>query len=153
MSARLYRTERNAVLGGVCQGLADYFRVNVLWVRIYFFLLTLATGLGVLIYFALWVILPREDWLPAEGSSSLPQPDEFRDRFRLIGEEIRNFVSSQNPHILTYLGIGMILLGLFALFELFFSNWWAAFLKAILWPVLLITAGVVILLRAVRGDK
>ncbi len=64
MSNQLYRTKENAILGGVCQGLAEYLRLDVLWVRVYFFLLVLATGLGFLVYLALWVIMPREDHLP-----------------------------------------------------------------------------------------
>jgi phage shock protein PspC (stress-responsive transcriptional regulator) len=46
MTGTLYRTKDNAVLGGVCQGLSDYLQLDVLWVRVFFFLLVLATGLG-----------------------------------------------------------------------------------------------------------
>jgi phage shock protein C len=153
MSNRVFRTEQGAIIGGVCQGLADYFRLNVLWVRIYFFLLVLATSFGVLVYAALWVLLPREDRMPVEGSNPVPQPDEFADRFKLIGEEIRQRFSSRNPQFLTYLGFGMIMLGVFSLLELLPNNWWDVFRTAILWPVLLVTAGVVIILRATRGEK
>ena len=81
MSNQLYRTKKNAILGGVCQGLAEYLRLDVIWVRVYFFLLVLATGLGFLVYLALWVIMPREDHLPAQGSNGVPQPDDFAERF------------------------------------------------------------------------
>jgi phage shock protein C len=153
MNNRLNRTKDGAIIGGVCQGLADYFRLDVLWVRIYFFLLVLATGLGVLVYTGFWVLLPREDRMPVEGSNPVPQPDEFADRFKLIGEEIRQLFSSRNPQFLTYLGFGMIMLGAFSLLELLPNNWWDVFRTAILWPVLLVTAGIVIILRATRGEK
>ena len=149
----LYRTKGNAILGGVCQGLADYLRLDVLWVRVWFFLLVLATGLGFLVYLALWVLMPREDHLPAAGGSSVPQPDDFAERFKLMGEEIRQLFSSRNPQLLTYLGAGMIVMGAFALLELLPNNWWGTFKAMILWPALLISAGVVIIVRATRGEK
>jgi phage shock protein PspC (stress-responsive transcriptional regulator) len=153
MSNQLFRTKKNAILGGVCEGLAEYLRLDVLWVRVYFFLLVLATGLGFLVYLALWVIMPREDHLPSQGSNGVPQPDDFAERFKLIGEEIRQLFSSRNPQLLTYIGVGMILLGAFSLLELLPNNWWDAFKTMILWPALLISAGVVIILRATRGEK
>lgn len=153
MSNQLFRTKKNAILGGVCEGLAEYLRLDVLWVRVYFFLLVLATGLGFLVYLALWVIMPREDHLHSQGSNGVPQPDDFAERFKLIGEEIRLLFSSRNPQLLTYIGVGMILLGAFSLLELLPNNWWDAFKTMILWPALLISAGVVIILRATRGEK
>jgi phage shock protein C len=153
MTGTLYRTKDNAILGGVCQGLSDYLRLDVLWVRVFFFLLVLATGLGFLLYLAMWVIMPREDHLPGAGSSQIPQPDDFAERFKLMGEEIRQLFSSRNPQLLTYIGVGLILLGAFSLLELLPNNWWVTFKTMILWPVLLISAGVVIILRATRGGK
>ena len=153
MTGTLYRTKDNAVLGGVCQGLAEYLRLDVLWVRVFFFLLVLATGLGFLLYLALWVIMPREDHLPGAGSNRVPQPDDFAERFKLMGEEIRQLFSSRDPRLLTYVGVGMILLGAFSLLELLPNNWWDTFKTMILWPALLISAGVVIILRATRGGK
>jgi phage shock protein PspC (stress-responsive transcriptional regulator) len=52
---RLYRDENHKVLGGVCSGLANYFNIDVVVVRIIFVVL-----LGVLLipYIVLWVAVP-----------------------------------------------------------------------------------------------
>lgn len=57
---RLLRS-RKALIGGVCAGVADYFNVDPLIVRIIMVVFTLASGglLG-LAYVALWVALPLE---------------------------------------------------------------------------------------------
>lgn len=54
-----YRDIDRAVLGGVLSGLARYFAVNALWVRLAFIaLLFVSLGLVALIYVVLWIILP-----------------------------------------------------------------------------------------------
>ena len=153
MNVRLNRHLDDAILGGVCAGLAEYLRLDVLWVRVWFVLLAMASGLGGLVYLAFWVIMPRSDKLASASASGVPQPEEFGERFKLIGMEIRVLFSAQNPMRLTYLGVGLILLGAFSLLELLPNNWWDVFKTAILWPALLISAGVVIILRASRGGK
>jgi len=56
---RLYRSLDDAVLGGVLSGMAAYFKVNPLWTRLIFLLVTFITaGFGFLLYIVLWIILP-----------------------------------------------------------------------------------------------
>lgn len=56
---RLTRNLTDRVLGGVCGGLGTYVGVDPWWVRALFVVLGLFTaGTGVLIYLALWFILP-----------------------------------------------------------------------------------------------
>ena len=43
MNKKLQRNEQNKMIAGVCSGLADYFSVDVSWVRAAF-LLTLVAG-------------------------------------------------------------------------------------------------------------
>jgi phage shock protein C len=60
-SRRLTRSLSDRTLGGVCGGLGAYLDVNPWWVRGTFVVLGLFTaGTGVLIYLALWFILPPE---------------------------------------------------------------------------------------------
>lgn len=55
---RLYRS-RNALIGGVCAGVAEYFNVDPLVARILTVALTLSTaGLFAVAYVALWIVLP-----------------------------------------------------------------------------------------------
>lgn len=55
---RLYRDENNKVLGGVCGGLARYFRTDPVVMRVIFAVCTLAFGTGVLAYIILWIAVP-----------------------------------------------------------------------------------------------
>jgi phage shock protein C len=58
---RLYRSNRDIMLGGVCGGLAEYFNLDPTIVRLLFVLLAFVTALfpALLLYFILWVIVPR----------------------------------------------------------------------------------------------
>jgi phage shock protein PspC (stress-responsive transcriptional regulator) len=56
---RLYRSENDKILGGVCSGLANYLRLDPAIVRILFALITFGGfGLGFLLYIILWVVVP-----------------------------------------------------------------------------------------------
>ena len=55
---RLYRDENNKLLGGVCAGLANYFGIDKLVVRILFVLFTFGFGFGFIVYLILWVAIP-----------------------------------------------------------------------------------------------
>lgn len=56
---RLTRSSRNRVIAGVCGGVAEYFGIDPTIIRVIFVLLGLLAGPGVLLYLALWVILPK----------------------------------------------------------------------------------------------
>ncbi|HMQ05993.1 MAG TPA: PspC domain-containing protein [Saprospiraceae bacterium] len=56
---RLFRNPDDKILGGVAGGLAAYFGVNdAVWVRIAFVLLAFS-GIGILPYIILWIIVPE----------------------------------------------------------------------------------------------
>ena len=52
---RLYRDEHNKVLGGVCSGIANYFGIEPLLVRILWIFLI---GVNILGYLILWIAVP-----------------------------------------------------------------------------------------------
>ena len=57
-SKKLYRDENNKIIGGVCSGLANYMGVDVVVVRIFFVLLVISFGFGLLPYIVLWIATP-----------------------------------------------------------------------------------------------
>jgi phage shock protein PspC (stress-responsive transcriptional regulator) len=59
-STTLVRPRRGRVLGGVCAGLARRFGVTAWQMRLLFVLSCLLPGPQVLLYIALWVIVPGE---------------------------------------------------------------------------------------------
>jgi len=55
---RLYRDENNKVIGGVCSGLANYFGIDPVIMRVLFVIVALALGTGVLAYLIMWIAVP-----------------------------------------------------------------------------------------------
>lgn len=58
---RLYRSEKNKKIAGVCGGLAEYFGIDATVVRIIAVVLLLPGWLpGFLPYVILWIVIPTE---------------------------------------------------------------------------------------------
>lgn len=58
---RLYRSTQNKVLGGICGGIADYFNVDPVLIRIIFVVLLIASfGTAALAYIIAWIIIPKK---------------------------------------------------------------------------------------------
>ena len=74
-SKRLYRSETDKVIGGVCSGLANYFGIDVVVVRIIFAILFFSFGFGLLPYIILWVAVPSA----ASTQIGSPRKKLFRD--------------------------------------------------------------------------
>lgn len=55
---KLFRDTENNILGGVCSGLAAYFNVDSIWIRLAFVVLFFINLVGLIIYLILWVIVP-----------------------------------------------------------------------------------------------
>lgn len=55
---RLYRDENDKVIGGVCSGLANYFGIDVVVVRIVFVVFAVTFGVGIIPYLILWIVVP-----------------------------------------------------------------------------------------------
>jgi phage shock protein PspC (stress-responsive transcriptional regulator) len=55
---RLYRDLENNFLGGVCSGIASYFNIDPVWVRLAFVIFLFINGIGLLIYLILWAVVP-----------------------------------------------------------------------------------------------
>ncbi len=58
---RLYRDEENSILGGVCSGIASYFGIDPLIIRIIFAATVIFGGFGTIIYIILWIIVPKAE--------------------------------------------------------------------------------------------
>ncbi len=60
MTKRLYRSLNDRMIAGVCGGLAEYFDIDPVVVRIIAVILLLPGGLpGFLPYIILWIIVPE----------------------------------------------------------------------------------------------
>ena len=56
---RLYKSDSNKVIGGVCGGLGEYFGIDPVILRIIAVVLIFAHGAGLLIYFIAWLCMPK----------------------------------------------------------------------------------------------
>jgi phage shock protein C len=78
MTRRLYRSQTDKVIGGVCGGLGEYFDVDPVLVRIIAVLLVLGHGIGLLAYIIAWILIPKREYDEAAASdfSRVPTPPE-----------------------------------------------------------------------------
>ena len=58
---KLYRDSSNRILGGVCSGIAQHFKIDPIIARILFFLFS---GFGLIAYLILWIGVPIKDFDP-----------------------------------------------------------------------------------------
>lgn len=60
MAKKLRLSRHDKKIAGVCAGLAEYFEIDPLIVRIVFLVAALGYGIGVLPYVILWLAMPSE---------------------------------------------------------------------------------------------
>ncbi len=61
----LRRSDSGAVVAGVCAGIAEHYRIDPLLVRLAAVVIALSSGVGVVLYVAAWLLLPRGSSTPA----------------------------------------------------------------------------------------
>lgn len=59
MEKKLYKSNQNKMLDGVCGGIAEYFGIDPTVVRLIWALFSLMGGCGVLAYIIAAIIIPR----------------------------------------------------------------------------------------------
>lgn len=94
-SKKLFRDGDDKFLGGVCAGIAHYFNIDVIWIRIAFIVLV-ASGFSPLAYVILWVLLPEaittSEKLQMEGEAVNIDNIEkkIRDEFESFSTKIKD---------------------------------------------------------------
>ncbi len=58
------RSRSNALIGGVCAGIAEHFGWSVTGTRVVYVLASVLSAAfpGILVYIILWIVLPRQDY-------------------------------------------------------------------------------------------
>ncbi len=60
MSKKFYRDGDRGMIAGVCAGIAHYFRIDPLWIRILFIISPfISFGSSILVYVLLWILIPK----------------------------------------------------------------------------------------------
>ena len=57
---KLYRSRTNRQVAGVGGGLAEHFNMDATLLRVLFVVLAVLGGSGIVIYVAMWIIVPQE---------------------------------------------------------------------------------------------
>ncbi|MDP4181553.1 MAG: PspC domain-containing protein [Bacillota bacterium] len=62
MAKKLYLSDTDKKLTGVCGGIAEYLEIDSTVIRIIWALLTLFAGFSILFYFVAWLVMPRKHY-------------------------------------------------------------------------------------------
>jgi phage shock protein PspC (stress-responsive transcriptional regulator) len=154
---RLYRSITDRKIAGVSGGLADYFEIDPLLIRLIFIILAVSGGAGLFIYIVLWIVTPDQPY-STQSSNNAPNPQPGQP-YQSNNEAQNEATFTDSPASIKpddvkckqkrkgSLTGGLILITLGALFmaaELIPQvNFWD------LWPVVLIVAGVGLLIKAI----
>ena len=152
MENRLYRSRTDVILGGVCAGLGKYLHIDATLVRLFFILITLAGGIGVLAYVILWIVVPQEQSYPSSQPEVLDE-HVLRERAGNMRDEFVDAVRKPNPNALKIIGIGLVVYGGYLIVRELHIPWLSWLSGGTIWAALLIIAGVVLILRVTREDK
>ena len=58
---RFYLSQTDKKIAGVCGGIAEYFNIDSLLVRVGFLVLLLGCGTGLIAYLVLWLLAPKKN--------------------------------------------------------------------------------------------
>lgn len=141
-SKKLYRSRENAMIGGVCAGLAEYFNIDPSLVRLAAVILVFPGGLGIWAYIISWIVIPQKPL----GTVAADQPSAGDT---VSGQEIDS--SAEKPHedqdnSRYIVGVVLVALGVLFLLNAFDIFVWFSFAK--LWPIVLIIVGLAVLFKA-----
>jgi phage shock protein C len=156
-SKRLFRSTTDKKIGGVCGGLAEYFDIDSLLVRLLFIILVIVAGGGVLLYIILWIITPEKPAFtdqaqtPPKMDEPNPNPEAPKETYSARPQETPyTHGTPDRRHKGSLIG-ALVLITLGALFladefipHLNFGD---------LWPIILIVIGIGLLLNSVTGRR
>lgn len=95
---RLFRDPSDKVIGGVASGLSAYFGIDdPVWLRIAFVVLFFTTGVGLLAYIIMWIIVPKaktaSDRLAMRGAPINVESiaNNVEEDINELGEKVKKF--------------------------------------------------------------
>lgn len=138
MKRRLYRSRREAWLGGVAAGIADYFDIDPVIVRLVWLFTIFLGGSGIVAYVIAWVLIPPHPDEPID-----PRFEGTRNWSETVVETVRE---TSNPRqvlgwILVIVGIVVLMLKLIPVILVVLGA---------LWPLILIILGIALLIQGMR---
>lgn len=150
MNKKLYRSNKEKMLGGVAGGLAEYFSIDPTLVRIIFVVSLFVGGAGILAYIILWIVVPEEPFVFAgTGPAEKKQNEEsgstsINETYQQDQQQYYQAVNEQRQKRSSILGIILVIIG--ALFLI--SNFVPRIHFGDFWSLILIAIGIGLLLNA-----
>ena len=153
---RLYRSAKSKVFGGVAGGIAEYFDIDPIIIRLLFVIIAFAGGGGAIVYLILWIALPLEPISPYTMNMGSGEPfnagnpdEQSASEFGTGTANPFNIpVKPENRNSLIG-GVVLISIGL-----IFFAN---RFIPNInfhnLWPLVLVVIGGVLIATSLAERK
>lgn len=124
---KIYRDGEKRVFGGVCSGLGHYFNIDPVWIRIIFILLVLLYGTSLLVYFILWIVIPKANTV-SEVLEMKGEPvnisnieKQFRQGVSTSYQTIKNNGKSAAEVIRKVFGTILIIFSIMGIFGSFFA--------------------------------
>lgn len=99
---RMYRDPDNKILSGLSSGLANYFGIDPIIVRVIFILMALFYGTSILVYIILWIVTPeaktRSQKLEMKGQDINLSNIEtsIKNEFNQVKSNLKSFKNSKN---------------------------------------------------------
>lgn len=125
MATRIYRSQREKIIAGVCGGIAEHFDTDPLWIRLIAVLLLFMNGIGILLYIVAWILMPKN---PNQRQTS-------KTKAELAAQKLVSKAQKRNTN--AFLGTILIIIGVAFLLNSFF-NW---FKLVLIFPIALIVIG------------
>lgn len=139
---KLYRSKKDRILFGVCGGLAEYFKVDAIILRVLFVILILIDGIGVILYLILAIVVPEEG--VTEKRSMKKAVEEMSEKAKNLAKKIKEkkYRSGAAKNIL---GAAIAAVGLIILFEEIFPMHWLSW--NIIWAAFVVFIGFYIIFK------
>lgn len=102
---RLFRDPDDHLVSGVCAGIANYFDINPVWVRLAFAVLVPFAAIGLFLYVILWMVVPkaitRADRMAMKGEKQDLKgfKKNFEEELSSVRENLQNFKHEAKPFI------------------------------------------------------
>ncbi len=114
MRERLYRSRTNRIFGGVAAGLGDYLNIDPIIVRVLFVGSFFLSGIGILLYIILWIVVPEENVF-ASFNTSTNQSGQQADDLKTNDIFSQEYYLKKSNNGSLIIGIILIVIGLFLL--------------------------------------
>ena len=99
---KLFRDSENNILGGVCSGLAAYFNIDSVWIRLAFVVLFFINLIGLILYVILWIVVPpavtTAQRLKMRGRPVTVEniQESVKSEFHKVKDNFRNYSHSES---------------------------------------------------------